>query len=183
MNDDIRAGEIIHRIRALIKNQEIHFAAVNLNDIAKDVVRLTRNEALIRKVNLDTKLAENLPTILGDSVQLQQVMLNLVINALDSSSQQQEGPRFVDIFTKFDDSEVQLLVRDSGKGIQQDQLLQIFEPFFTTKKEGLGMGLSICRSIVKQHGGRIWAKSEYGSGASFYCAFPTAKAKQSQMTS
>lgn len=183
VNDDIRAGEIIHRIRALIKNQEIHFAAVNLNDIAKDVVQLTRNEALIRKVNLDTKLAENLPTILGDSVQLQQVMLNLVINALDSSSQLQEGPRFVDIFTKFDDSEVQLLVRDSGKGIQQDQLLQIFEPFFTTKKEGLGMGLSICRSIVKQHGGRIWAKSEYGSGASFYCAFPTAKAKQSQMTS
>jgi len=182
VNDDIRAGEIIHRIRALMKKEEIHFVTINLNDIIKGVVQLTRNEALIRKVNLETELVGDLPAILGDSVQLQQVMLNLVINALDSSWQQKQGRRFVDIFTKFDDSEVQLMVRDSGQGIQEEQLLQIFEPFFTTKKEGLGMGLSICRSIVKQHGGRIWAESEYGNGASFYCAFPTAKAKQSQMS-
>lgn len=177
VNDDIRAGEIIHRIRALMKKEEIHFASINLNDIVKDVVQLTRNEALIRKVNLETELVDDLPAIIGDSVQLQQVILNLVINALESSSQQEQGHRFVDIFTKFDNSEVQLLVCDSGKGIQQEQLSQIFEPFFTTKKEGMGMGLSICRSIVKQHGGRIWAESEYGNGASFYCAFPNAKTR------
>jgi signal transduction histidine kinase/ABC-type uncharacterized transport system substrate-binding protein len=177
VNDDIRAGDIIHRIRALLKKEDIQFSSVNLNQVVRDVVQLTRYEALIRKVNLNAELLENLPVVLGDSVQLQQVMLNLVMNALDSSSQQQTGNRFVHIFTKSHDSEVQLLVRDSGRGIQTEQLSQIFEPFFTTKKEGLGMGLSICRTIVKQHGGRIWAESEYGNGASFYCAFPTAETK------
>jgi signal transduction histidine kinase/ABC-type uncharacterized transport system substrate-binding protein len=174
VSDDIRAGEIIHRMRALLKKEEIHFVVINLNDVIKDVVRLTRSEALIRKVNLGTELAGSLPVVLGDSVQLQQVMLNLVINALESSSQQLQDGRFVNILTRFGDSEVQVLVRDSGTGIQREHLSQIFEPFFTTKKEGLGMGLSICRSIVKEHRGRIWAESESGNGASFYCAFPTA---------
>jgi signal transduction histidine kinase/ABC-type uncharacterized transport system substrate-binding protein len=177
VSDDIRAGEIIHRMRAFLKKEEIYFAKISLNDVVKDVVRLTRNEALNRKVNLDSQLSDSLPPIRGDSVQLQQVMLNLVMNALESSSQQHQGRRFVDIFTKFEDSEVQLLVCDSGSGIQPEQLSQIFEPFFTTKKEGLGMGLSICRSIVKEHGGRIWAESEYGNGASFYCAFPAVESK------
>jgi signal transduction histidine kinase len=177
ISDDIRAGEIIHRIRALLKKEEIDFAAINLNDIVNDVVRMTQHEALIRKVDVETEVEDGLPVLLGDYVQLQQLILNLVMNALDASSQQQSRRRFVEIFTKSHDSEVQLLVRDSGKGIQQDQLPQIFEPFFTTKKEGLGMGLSICRSIVKEHGGHIWAESKYGNGASFYCSFPTAKSK------
>jgi signal transduction histidine kinase len=178
VSDDIRAGEIIHRIRTLLKKETVNFATINLNDLIKEVLRLTHSEAFIRKVNLDTHLSGSLPAVLGDSVQLQQVMLNLVMNALESSSLQHPGNRIVDIITNFNDSEVQLIVRDSGKGIQAEQLSKIFEPFFTTKKEGLGMGLSICRSIVKEHGGRIWAESEFGKGASFYCAFPTAESRK-----
>ncbi len=182
VSDDVRAAEIIHRIRALLKKEEINFALVDLNEVVNNVVRLTRNEALMRRVNLRTDLTEGLPLVLGDTIQLQQVVLNLVMNALDSTSQQDYTERLVEASTKFDGPEVKLRVFDLGKGISPEQFSQIFEPFYTTKKEGLGIGLSICNSIVKAHGGRIWVESKPGKGAAFYCSFPKADITDASQT-
>jgi PAS domain S-box-containing protein len=174
--DDKRAGEVIKRVRALLKKEESGAAQVDLNEVVGDVIRLLQNDAMLRKTSVAFEPAPNLPVVLGDRVQLYQVVLNLMVNGLEASGEQVRGDRWLRVqTTRPPGGAVELMVKDSGTGIAESDLGRVFEPFFTTKREGLGMGLSICRSIVQAHGGRVWAENSAEGGAIFRCVLPAAQ--------
>jgi C4-dicarboxylate-specific signal transduction histidine kinase len=154
-----RAGEVVERVRALIKKVPARKDALAIDDAILEVIALTRAEAANNSVSVRTQFAEGLPRVQGDRVQLQQVMLNLIVNAIQAMSGIGEGPRELQISIDAVPSEggVRVGVRDTGPGLSPESLSRLFEPFYTTKPEGMGMGLSICRSIIEAHGGRLWA--------------------------
>ena len=168
-----RASEVIGRIRALIKKAPPRKDAVSINDAILEVVALTRTEATNNSVLVRTQLAEGLPPVEGDRVQLQQVMLNLIVNAIQSMSGVEDGNRELHISTASIEPEgVCVAVRDTGHGLRPESLPRLFEPFYTTKPDGMGMGLSICRSIIEAHGGRLWATRCEPRGALFQFTIP-----------
>jgi C4-dicarboxylate-specific signal transduction histidine kinase len=167
-----RAGEVVGRIRALIKKAPARKDAVEINDAILEVIALTRTEAANNSVSVRTQLAEGLPRIQGDRVQLQQVLLNLIINAIEAMREVGEEERELLIRTRNEPDGVSVEVRDSGPGFAPATLEQVFEAFYTTKPGGLGMGLSICHSIIEAHGGRLWASANLPRGASFQFALP-----------
>jgi C4-dicarboxylate-specific signal transduction histidine kinase len=169
-----RASEVIGRIRALIKKAPPRKDAVSINDTILEVVALTRIEAANNGVLVRTQLAEGLPPVRGDRVQLQQVMLNLIVNAIHAMSGIGEGAREIQISIDAVPSEggVRVGVRDTGPGLSPESLSRLFEPFYTTKPDGMGMGLSICRSIIEAHGGRLWATRCEPRGARFQFTVP-----------
>jgi PAS domain S-box-containing protein len=163
-----RAGEVVERIRALIKKVPARKDAVAINDAILEVIALTRTEATNNSVSVRTQFAEGLPRVQGDRVQLQQVMLNLIVNAIQSMSGVKDGNRELQISTVSIEPEgVCVAVRDTGPGLSPESLSRLFEPFYTTKPDGMGMGLSICRSIIEAHGGRLWATGCEPRGALF----------------
>jgi signal transduction histidine kinase len=167
-----RASEVIGRIRDLIKKAPPRKDRVEINGAIREVIELTYSEAVKNGVSVQTQFAESLPLIQGDRVQLQQVMLNLIINAIQAMSGLAAGVRELRITTENTDSEgVRLAVRDSGPGLSPENLQRLFEPFYTTKPNGMGMGLSICRSIIEAHGGRLWATGQ-PRGALFQFTIP-----------
>jgi len=170
--DDERAGGIIGRLRALLRKEQPELQPVEVNGLVMEVAGLVRSDTIIRNVPLTLDLAPDLPPVRGDRVQLQQVVLNLMLNALDSMKGTTGSDRRLVVRTESSEGVVRVAVRDSGTGIPADQLERIFEPFFTTKAEGLGMGLAIARSIVRSHGGRMWAENNAGSGATLTLALP-----------
>ena len=171
--DDKRAGEVIRKLRALLKKGEFQATLVDLNEVVHEVIRLLGHDALLRKVSVKFEPLARLPLTLADRVQLSQVVLNLIMNGLDAVAERPPGDRWVSVRTaEVDGGRVELTVEDSGKGIAECDLSRLFEPFFTTKQKGLGMGLSISRSIVQAHGGRIWAESVVRGGAIFRCVLP-----------
>ncbi len=156
--NDNRAGEVIGRIRALIKKAPPRKDAVAINDAILEVVALTHSEAMKNGVSVRTQLADGLPPIEGDRVQLQQVILNLIVNAIEAMSGVHDGTRDLLITTsKTEPDAVLVAVRDSGPGLAPAALERLFDAFYTTKADGMGLGLSICRSIIEAHGGRLWA--------------------------
>jgi C4-dicarboxylate-specific signal transduction histidine kinase len=171
-----RAGEVVGRIRALIKKVPARKDAVAIDDAILEVIALTRAEAANNSVSVRTQFAEGLPRVQGDRVQLQQVMLNLIVNAIQAMSGIGEGPRELQISIDAVPSEggVRVGVRDTGSGLSPESLSRLFEPFYTTKPEGMGMGmgLSICRSIIEAHGGRLWATGCEPRGALFQFTIP-----------
>ena len=169
-----RASEVIGRIRALIKKAPLRKDVVSINDAILEVVALTRTEAANNGVLVRTQLAEGLPPVQGDRVQLQQVMLNLIVNAIQAMSGIGVGARELQISIDAVPSEgsVRVGVRDTGPGLSPESLSRLFEPFYTTKPEGMGMGLSICRSIIEAHGGRLWATRYEPRGALFQFTIP-----------
>ena len=167
-----RAGEVVARIRALIKKAPARKDAVAINDAILEVIALTRTEAANNSVSVRTQLAEGLPRVQGDRVQLQQVLLNLIINAIEAMRDVGEEERELLISTRNEPDGVSVEVRDSGPGFAPETLERVFEAFYTTKPGGLGMGLSICRSIIEAHGGRLWASANLPRGASFQFALP-----------
>jgi signal transduction histidine kinase len=169
-----RAGEVVERIRALIKKVPARKDAVAIDDAILEVIALTRTEAANNSVSVRTKFAEGLPRVQGDRVQLQQVMLNLIVNAIQAMGGTGEGARELQISIDTVPSEggVRVGVRDNGPGLSPESLLRLFEPFYTTKPEGMGMGLSICRSIIEVHGGRLWAIPCEPQGALFQFTIP-----------
>lgn len=168
-----RASEVSGRIRGLIKKAPPQKTALVLNETILEVVALTRGEALKNSISVQTQLAEGLPLIQGDRVQLQQVILNLIMNAVEAMSSVSEKTRELLIGTVQDvSSRVLVSVRDSGPGLNVETLDDVFDPFYTTKSDGMGMGLSICRSIIEAHGGQIWASRTAGPGATFQFALP-----------
>jgi C4-dicarboxylate-specific signal transduction histidine kinase len=170
-----RASEVIERIRALIKKAPPRKDAVSINDAILEVVALTRAEATNNGVLVRTQLAEGLPPVEGDRVQLQQVMLNLIVNAIQSMSGVEDGNGELHISTVSMESEgVCVAVRDTGHGLSPESLSRLFEPFYTTKPDGVGIGLSICRSIIEGHGGRLWAIPREPKGALFQFTIPAA---------
>jgi len=167
-----RAGEVVARIRALIKKAPARKDAVAINDAILEVIALTRAEAANNSVSVRTQLAEGLLRVQGDRVQLQQVVLNLIINAIEAMRDVGEEERELLISTRNEPDGVSVEVRDSGPGFAPETLDHVFEAFYTTKPGGLGMGLSICRSIIEAHGGRLWASPNLPRGASFQFALP-----------
>jgi PAS domain S-box-containing protein len=173
IKDGHRASEVIGRIRALIKKVPPRHDRLHINEAIADVVGLTRSELLRKSVSLQTGLAKGLPLIRGDRIQLQQVILNLIMNAVEAMSDADGGPRELLISTAADKSNgVRVEMRDSGPGLSQESLTCLFDPFYSTKPGGMGMGLSICRSIIEEHGGRIWATANVPRGAVFQFILP-----------
>jgi two-component system sensor kinase FixL len=171
VEDDKRAGEVIRRLRALLKKGEVQNRPLDINSVVDDVVRLTRNDLMNRDVAVSTELTPDLPPVFGDQIQLQQVLLNLVMNACEAM-EAVSGTHQVHIRTRrTDGGDVELSVSDRGGGIPPGDLERIFEPFVTTKEHGIGLGLSICRTIIIAHGGRLWAEN-IGEGATFRCTLP-----------
>lgn len=178
VKDGHRAGEIIKRVRALVKRTPPQRERLNINDVVREVIALLRSELQKRGIVLQTRLATDLPQISGDRIQLQQVILNLIVNAAEAMSGEGEGPRELLIDTEGDDtegdlsSEVLVAVRDSGPGLKEEGLDRLFDPFYTTKPNGIGMGLAISRSIIASHGGLLWASRNLPHGATFQFTLP-----------
>ena len=173
VQDGKRAGDVAGRIRDLIKKAPPREDRFEINGAVREVIELTRGEAAKNGVWVRTELADGLPFIQGDRVQLQQVMLNLIINAVEAMSDVSGGPRELLISTGASDTgDVRVAVRDSGPGLTPAALERLFEPFYTTKPGGLGLGLSICRSIIEAHGGRLWASADVPRSATFQFTLP-----------
>jgi C4-dicarboxylate-specific signal transduction histidine kinase len=166
-----RAGEIVDRIGCLIKKAPPRKEVVDLNAAILEVTALTRSEAIKTGVTVGTQLAGELPRIQCDRVQLQQVMLNLIVNAIQSMSAVEDGDLHISTVS-IEPEGVCVAVRDTGHGLRPESLPRLFEPFYTTKPDGMGMGLSICRSIIEAHGGRLWATSCEPRGALFQFTIP-----------
>ena len=166
--DGKRASDVISRIRALVRKTGSEKAQLNINQAIEEVAHLTEDEALRKGVVLRTELAGDLPFLLGDRVQLQQVLLNLIINGVEAMSSVADGPCDLLVYSRLHESNQVLVgVQDSGVGIEPENLKKIFNPFYTTKSDGMGMGLAISRSIVENHGGKLWASPNDGPGATF----------------
>jgi len=174
--DDIRASEMIRRMRSLLQKHELESRPVDLNDVAADTIAIVRPDARARDVELELEITEDVDRILGDRVHLQQVLLNLLMNAIDAAGAKPSGRRSVRVSTSQANGAVRLAVADTGKGISASQMMKIFEPFYTTKSEGsgMGMGLAIARSIVEAHGGVMAAENNAGGGATVWFSVPAA---------
>jgi signal transduction histidine kinase len=173
VDDTDRASDVVDRIGSLIKKAPPRKEVVDLNAAILEVTALIRSEAVKTGVTMGTQLAGELPRIQGDRVQLQQVMLNLIVNAMQSMSGVEDGNRELHISTVSIEPEgVCVAVRDTGHGLRPESLPRLFEPFYTTKPDGMGMGLSICRSIIEAHGGRLWATRCEPRGALFQFTIP-----------
>ncbi len=170
--DDVRAGEVIRRIRSLLKKQELEARPLDVNDMTSETVALVAHDAAARGVRVDLDLSAAPTIVNGDRVHLQQVLLNLVRNAMEAMAQTPPESRRVLVRTARNDGYVEIAVKDAGQGIRDGAASQIFEPFFTTKPDGMGMGLSISRSIVEAHGGRIAAQNNPAGGATFSVRMP-----------
>src|ERR1700681_3079615 len=173
VDDGTRAGEVIDRIRALIKKAPPRKDRLDVNGMILEIIEITRGEAVKYGISVLTELADHLPVVEVDRVQLQQVLLNLIVNALEAMGAANGGPRELLISTgKVESGGVLVAVQDSGPGLETAMLERVFESFYTTKPTGLGMGLSICRSIIEAHGGRLWASRNQLRGATFQFTLP-----------
>jgi signal transduction histidine kinase len=169
VTDNNRAGEVIRRMRALVKKEELDFAPINIVSVINDVVQLVHSDGILRNIRVQIECQDGLPRVRGDRVQLQQVVLNLLINAFDAMKEAIATERNVKVRAKTNGAgTVEVSVRDHGTGLTSNELARIFQPFYTTKREGLGMGLPISRSIIEAHGGRLWAENNADRGATFH---------------
>jgi PAS domain S-box-containing protein len=175
IRDGNRASEVVTRLRALFSKKDVATESVDLNEAIREVIALSLSELRRSQVVLKTELADNLPLVSGDRVQLQQVILNLLLNASDAMSGIDDRPRQMVIRTERDESDhVRLTVQDAGMGVEPQAVNSLFEAFYTTKSSGMGIGLSVSRSIIESHHGRIWASPNDGPGASFSFSIPAA---------
>lgn len=173
VDQDHRAGEVIRRLRLLLKEGEVHQQPLNVNEVLQEGLRLIRNDLVNRGVVLTPRFAPSLPPAIGDRVQLQQVLVNLVMNACDAMTDNAPADRRVVVSTELSNGEgVLCSVSDLGPGIPSESLEQVFSFFFTTKSHGLGVGLAVCRSIIVAHGGRLWASNNPEGGATFHFTLP-----------
>jgi PAS domain S-box-containing protein len=172
VQDDKRAAGIITGLRSMVRREERDKEPLDVNEVVRDVLALFRGEAIIRHVEIETDLDHSIPMISGDRVQLQQVLLNLVVNAAEAMSDGAHTMQRIHLRTRGTDVGVEMAVRDWGPGIDPGKLEDIWEPFFTTKRAGMGMGLSVSSSIIRSHGGRIWAKNNADGGATFAFEIP-----------
>ena len=176
IKDSYRASEVISRIRMLVKKAPPRSDLVDLNEVILEVLALAQNQARRSRVNLKRELADGLPPVLGDRVQLQQVILNLVVNGFEAIANSKNGDRELSVSSSRDESNNLIVaVRDSGAGLDAANLERVFDAFFTTKTDGMGMGLAISRTIIESHGGRLWATSNSPRGAVFQFTLPVAQ--------
>jgi len=173
IRDGHRASDVITRLRALFSRKDLVTESVDLNEATKEVIALALSELQRNGVIVKPELADELPGITGDRVQLQQVILNLLRNASDAMSSIDDRPRQLLIRTEQDEEGgVRLSVQDAGRGLEPESMNRLFEAFYTTKSDGMGMGLSVSRSIIENHHGRLWATPNNGPGATFSFSIP-----------
>ena len=174
VSEDKRAAEVIRRLRLLLKKGEVQWQSLCINEVVHDVLELMRSDLINQKVTVDCELPQNLPIVTGDPVQLQQVLLNLVVNACDAMANCAIPERRILIRTGIENGSraVSVSVTDRGDGIPAEKLEQIFEPFFSTKAKGMGLGLSVCRTIITAHRGKLWATNNPDHGATFHFSLP-----------
>jgi two-component system sensor kinase FixL len=173
VRDDKRAGAVINGLRSMLQQRESPFAIVDLAQCIEGVIEILHSEFVRLNIVVEQKLESKL-SIYADKTQIQQVILNLIVNALEAMAMQETDARTLRIIASHDDGKVVISVRDSGTGIPEDKLDRIFEGFFTTKPQGLGVGLEVCRSIIKSHRGKIWAENNKDQGATFHIILPIA---------
>jgi PAS domain S-box-containing protein len=184
VQDNSRAGEVIRRMRALVKKEALEVISLDLASLLRDVGTLLHSDAILNNVQIKFEIDETLPPARGDKVQLQQVVLNLMLNAFDAMKECPVDEREVTLYLAGKDiGLLRVSVSDRGSGLSSDKLDKIFQPFYTTKREGLGMGLSICRSIMETHGGRLWAENNPDRGATFHFTVPVAAAAENESCS
>jgi signal transduction histidine kinase len=175
IRDGNRASEVIARLRALFTKREPTPELVDLNEATREVIALSAGDLQRNRVILRQEFADDLPPVAGDRVQLQQVILNLLLNASDAMSGIEDRPRHLTISTaRDDDDRLRVVVRDSGVGLDPEIADRLFEAFYTTKSSGMGIGLSVSRSIIERHQGRIWGARNDGPGATFSFSIPRA---------
>ena len=173
IRDANRASDVIARLRALFSKEEFTLESLDLNQVSREVIALSLSDLQRNRVTVQSELAADLPTITGDRIQLQQVILNLLRNASDAMVGVDDRQRQVLIRTeREDDDHVRVSVRDAGSGIERESMKKLFDPFYTTKSDGMGIGLSVSRSIIERHCGRLWAEPNDGPGATFSFSIP-----------
>jgi C4-dicarboxylate-specific signal transduction histidine kinase len=173
--EDKHAGDVIQRLRLLLRKDDVRHYPGNLdiNEIVGDVLKLMRNDLVIHDVTVHTELAQNLPAVAGDRVELQQVLLNLVLNGCEAMSECDSPERQLFITSGLENGAVHVSVTDWGGSIPEEKMQRVFEPFFTTKAGGMGLGLSVCRTIIGAHRGNLWATNNAEAGATFHFSLPT----------
>ena len=177
IRDGNRASDVIARVRALFTRKESAIEAVDLNEVTREVMALSLSDLQRNRVVLQSELANDLPAITGDRVQLQQVILNLLRNASDAMADVHDRPRQLLVRTEREDGDrVRVSVRDAGVGVDPQNVDKLLDAFYTTKTDGMGIGLSISRSIIERHHGRLWAEANDGPGATFSFSVPSGPA-------
>ena len=171
-NDGNRAAGIINRVRSLARKEQPIAEPLELNEEVREVLRLAAPDAENRGVVINQEIDDALPSIIGDKIEIQQVILNLLMNAAQAMQDVNPESRHITVRTTHDARFVQLTIEDGGVGLADDQLPRIFDPFFTTRSGGIGMGLSISQSIIESHEGKIWATQNADRGATFHVRFP-----------
>ena len=171
---DLRAGDIIEHLRTMLRRGEAELQPVSVKEVLEELLRLTHSDLIGRGVSVSNLAIGDLPPAMTDRVQLQQVLLNLIVNACDAMETNPPQDRNLTLTTRIEQNEIRIGVLDCGVGLPDD-VEKLFQPFHTTKKHGLGMGLSICRTLVGAHGGRLWAERGAERGAAFYVALPLAR--------
>jgi C4-dicarboxylate-specific signal transduction histidine kinase len=179
VSEDKHAAEVIRRLRLWLKKGEVQQHSLRVNKVVRDVLKLIDTDLINQKVTVDTELSQNLPTVTGDSVQLQQVLVNLVVNACDAMAGCHASERRLVIRTGIENGSRAIIVSvsDRGCGIPETKMEQLFESFFTTKEKGMGLGLSVCQTIIAAHRGKLWATNNADRGATFYLSIPTTDPK------
>jgi PAS domain S-box-containing protein len=174
-----RAAEIVRRVKRFIEKREPQFSPLSMNDLVEEVVLFTKTEIEQHHAHAVVELSDNLPAIVGDAIQIEQVLINLIRNGLEAMDETPLEQRLLQIKTaRQDDETVRVEVRDGGTGIDRESLERVFEPFFTTKPEGMGMGLSISRSIVQAYGGRLWLSANADQGCTSHFTLPAGPAER-----
>jgi signal transduction histidine kinase len=174
VRDALRASAIVQRVRGMLAKTEPELAPLDVNAVVQDVLGFIEDERRRCEVEVHTELAAGLPPVMGDPIQLQQVVLNLVMNGIEAMRASPAGNRVLSIRTKAGEAGVTVAIEDCGPGIAADAIERVFDPFFTTKTGGVGLGLAITRSIIEAHGGRIWAAAGAPKGALFQFTLPAA---------
>jgi len=184
VSEDKRAAEVIRRLRLWLKKGEVQQHPIRINKVVGDVLKLIRTDLISQSVTVTTELARNLPAVTGDPVQLQQVLVNLVVNGCDAMADCNAPERRLLIRTGIENgsSAVIVSVTDRGGSIPEEKMEEIFEPFFTTKAKGMGLGLSVCRTIIAAHRGKLWATNNADRGATFHFTLPVAASDKESVT-
>jgi signal transduction histidine kinase len=174
MRDGKRAADVIARLRALFSTEELTLESLDVNEVTHEVLALSLSDLQRNRIVIQAELAEDLPRVTGDRIQLQQVILNLLRNASDAMADVHDRPRQLLVKTaRQDGDQVRVSVRDAGVGVDPESMNKLLDAFYTTKTDGMGIGLSVSRSIIERHQGRLWAEPNDGPGATFSFSVPS----------